>query len=246
MVSKRIAPGDEPTRTSVRARRVSGLALAATLVVPSFAGAQAMSVYAVGAVDGDDTNIQLFGVSVRPAGLGLKPVGNLQVYRLGIETLTGTTDIYSVTPSAGLRYSAPAGAVEARVGYNFQDDDGTDILFFEGGDDGINSTLQAMYWGGEPELQGLANYAWEEGSLFTQGQATVGIVQLAPGEIGLGAEAVWQGDLNDSAAYRARQFGPVLRWSSGTGLVSAFSGGWQDSNLADDTWYLRLVFVYDR
>jgi hypothetical protein len=242
MIKNRIAPGDEPTRRSIRARQVSGLALAATLAVPGLAQGQATTVYAVGAVDGHDTNIQLLGVSVRPEGLGLVPVGNLQVYRLGLET----TDIYSVNPSAGLRYTVPVGAIEGRVGYNFQEDENTDIRFFEGGNDGINSTLQAMYWGGGPELMGLANYAWEDGSLYSQAQATVAVAHLAPGEIGLGAEAVWQGDLNDSAAYRAHQFGPVLRWSSGTGLISALSGGLQESNFSDDTWYLRLAFVYDR
>jgi hypothetical protein len=220
------------------------IAIVAALAVPITAAAQDYTLYTVGAVDGEDANIQLAGLSLRPEGLGWKPVGSVELYRLGYPTLTEDVTVWSVTPAVGLGYRAPAGLVDVKVGYGFQEEDGGDRVFFEGGQGGLNTSVQASYWGGQPELQGLARYAWEENNLFSQGQATFPITDLNPGAVSVGGEAAWQGDLSNSEAYRSTQLGPVLRWSSGTGLISALSGGWKDSNLSDDTWYLRLLFVY--
>lgn len=219
------------------------LTVAASLALPVTAAAQDYTVYTVGAVDGGDANLQLVGLSVRPGGYGWQPVGSLQVYRLGYPGGTGDVTVWSVTPAVGAGYRAPVGSVEAKVGYAFQEDDQSDILFFEGGGGGLKSSLQANYWGSEPEMQGLASYGWEDNSLYSQAQATYGIANLDPGKISAGGEVAWQGDLSDPRRYRALQVGPVLRWSSGGGLISALSGGWKDSNF-DDTWYLKLLFVY--
>lgn len=220
------------------------IAVLGALTVPVAAAAQDYTLYTVGAVDGDDANIQLVGLSLRPEGLGWKPVGSVELYRLGYPAITEDVTIWSVTPAIGLGYRTRVGLVDAKVGYAFQNDDRSDRLFFEGGQGGLNTSVQASYWGGRPELQGLAVYGWEDANLYSQGQATVPIARLDPGAVSVGGEAAWQGDLSDSDAYRSTQLGPVLRWSSGTGLISALSGGWKDSNFTDDTWYLRLLFVY--
>lgn len=219
------------------------VAVVAALALPATAAAQDYTVYAVGAVDGNDANLQLTGISVRPSGHGWKPVGSLQVYRLGYPSGTGDVTVWSVTPAVGIGYRAPIGSVEAKVGYAFQEDEGNDILFFDAGGGGVKSSLQANYWGSEPELQGLASYGWEDNSLYSQAQATYAIANLNPGKISVGGEVAWQGDISDSEEYRALQVGPVLRWSSGEGLISALSGGMQETNF-DDTWYLKLLFVY--
>lgn len=223
--------------------KTMALAVAAALAMPAAASAQDFTLYSVGAVDGDDVNLGLVGVSVRPEGYGWKPVGSLQVYRLGYPSGTEDVTIWSVTPAVGLGYRASTGSVEGKIGYAFQEEDQGDVLFFEGGEGGVKTSVSANYWGGEPEVQGLASYGWAENSLYTQAQAVYGIANLNPGKISVGGEAAWQGDLGNADEYRSMQFGPVLRWSTGGGVISALSGGWKDSNTSEDTWYMKVLFV---
>lgn len=220
--------------------------LLAGCLIPAAAAAQDYTLYTVGAVDGDDATLGLVGLSVRPEGYGWKPVASLQLYRLGYPSGVDDVTVWSVTPALGLGYRTTAGSVEGKVGYSFQDRDRdvADVLFLEGGEGGLKTSVQANYWGSEPELQALGSYGWEENSLYSLAQATYAVAQLQPGKISVGGEVAWQGDLGNPDEYRSTQVGPVLRWSSGEGLISALSGGWKDSNFTDDTWYLKLLFVY--
>jgi hypothetical protein len=220
-------------------------ALAASLVLAGRATAQELTVFGTGASDGDGTNIQLLGVSARPEGLGLKPVIGLQVYRLGYDVAPdGDATVWAITPSAGLQYRGTGGAVEGRVGYNFQDSEvNAPFIEGEGGGSGVTTTLLASSWATRPELQGVASYSWNSDFLWTQGQATLPVVSLNPGNLGVGAEAIYQTDASSGADYHALELGPVLRYNNGRNLILQLGAGWKSSNVSDDTYYARLTMV---
>lgn len=214
-----------------------------TLGAAGGASAQEVTTYGVAAADGDNTNIQLVGLSVRPGDRGIQPVFSLQTYRLGYDGGLDDVTVYSVTPAVGVGYRTNQGSIEVKQGYSFQDDE-TDIRFFEGTESGWKSSLQAIYWGAEPELQALASYGWEDSGLYSQAQGTYAVANLDPGKISVGAEVVWQGDVSDSEGYQSTSFGPVLRWASGGPLITTLSGGLKDSNITDSTYYLKLAVVF--
>lgn len=224
---------------------IQGALLGAILTAGAAGGvaAQEITTYGVAAADGDNTNIQLIGLSARPGDRGLQPVLSFQAYRLGYDAGLEDVTVYSFTPAAGVGYRTNQGSVEVKQGYSFQNNE-TDIRFFEGTEDGWKTSFQAIYWGGEPELQALASYAWENSGLYSQAQGTYAVANLNPGEISVGAEVVWQGDLNDSGEYESTSFGPVLRWASGGPLIATLSGGLKDSNFTDSTYYLKLAVVF--
>jgi hypothetical protein len=222
-----------------------GCALAAVLALAGQAPAQELTVFGTGASDGDGTNIQLVGVSLRPEGLGLKPVVGLQVYRLGYDLVPeGSATVYAVTPSAGLQYRGTGGAVEGRVGYNFQDrSEDSPFIEGEGGGSGLTTTLLASSWASRPELQGVASYSWNSDFLWTQGQATIPVANLNPGSVGVGAEAIYQTETRSDLDYHALQLGPVLRYNNGRNLIIQLGAGWKNPNVGDDTYYARLTVV---
>lgn len=214
------------------------------------AAAQELTLYGVGALDGDETNIQLLGVTARPSGMGLLPVVGVQVYRLQYESAGLLDDdkvtAYAVTPSVGLQYRGSGGAVEARVGYNFQDsdDDGeAPIIEGEGGQSGFTTTLLANSWATRPELQGVVSYSWESEFVWTQAQAVMPVANLDPGNIGIGAEVIYQA-VTGGGDYNAWQAGPVVRFNNGRNFNVTLGAGIKDSNVGDNTYYARLTFVH--
>lgn len=232
---------------------VFGGALALLLAAAPDARAQEATVYGVAGYDGDETNIQLVGGTVRAAGRGLKPVVGLQAYRLGYESGTESTTVLAVTPSVGAEYRGAGGSVGARVGYTFQsredDQEGVDAPFIggEGGRSGIVTSVQANTWSTPAELQGIASYNWESEYAWTQAQAVVPVARLRTGTVGLGAEAVFEGQTSsdNGSEYRAFQVGPVLRFNNGRSFLVTLSGGYKSTNVEDrdDTYYTRLSVV---
>jgi hypothetical protein len=228
-------------------RRVTMTALVAAAVLPRTGAAQELTAYATASLDGNDTNIELIGASVRPAGLGLRPVVALQVYRLQYD---GGNDndvtVLSVGPSVGASYRTSGGAVEGRVGYNFQSEEDEDVLVQEGegGGSGVTTSVQALRWAGTPELQGIASYNWGSEYLWSTAQALVPLRQLDPGSIAVGGEVVWQGNVgSEDSDYNSWQAGPVLRWSTGHDSSVTVGAGYKDSNTRDATWYARIGLV---
>lgn len=225
------------------------LAGAALALPASPTAAQDATVFATASADGDGTSIALVGAAVRPDGLGLKPVLGVQLSRLQYDSGDADMSRWGVTPSAGLNYLMPRGAIEGRVGYSFQEDgvEPAPFLEGEGGESGIVSALQGNYWGRGPELQGIASYNWGADYLWSQAQATVPLLPAGRGGISAGAEAVWQGQLETDGpgeAYRSWSVGPVLRVSTGRESNAVFSVGYKDSNILDDgTWYARVGLV---
>lgn len=228
--------------------RMTAAALVAAALLPRTGAAQELTAYATASVDGNDTNIELIGASLRPAGLGLRPVVALQVYRLQYDGGTsGDVTVLSVGPSVGASYRMPGGAVEGRVGYNFQSEDDeveAPVQEGEGGGSGVTTSVQALSWASRPELQGIASYNWGSEYLWSTAQALLPIRELNPGSLAVGGEVVWQGNVgSDDSDYESWQAGPVLRWSTGHDSSVTVGAGYKDSNSRDATWYARIGLV---
>jgi len=224
------------------------LAVAAAVASPRTSSAQEATVYAVAGADGNDTNILLAGATVRPSGLGLQPVVGLQAYRLGYDAggTEGNTTVLAVTPSIGAEYRTTGGAIGGRVGYSFQDRD-VDAPFIggAGGRSGVVTTLQANSWAGNRELQGIASYNFGSDFLWSNAQVVLPVARAGFGNVGVGAEVVWEGEMDggDGTEYRAFEVGPVVRVANGRNLAVTLGGGLKNSNLRDDTYYARLSVV---
>jgi len=231
-------------------------ALALLLALAPAAGAQEATLYGVAGADGDDTNIVLAGATVRPVGPGLRPVVGLQVYRLGYDRggTDGSTQVFAVTPSAGVEYRGSGGSVGGRVGYTLQSGDegsGGDVdapfIGGEGGRSGVTTSVQGNTWSTPAELQGIASYNWASEYLWTQAQAVLPVARVRAGTIGVGAEAVFQGETSNEAGprYRAYELGPVLRFNNGRSFLVTLSGGLKSTNVEDrdDTYFARVAVV---
>jgi hypothetical protein len=218
-------------------------ALAVMMAAPAAVSAQELTAYATASVDGDESNIQLVGASARPEGLGLRPVVAVQAYRLNYDAGGESTTVWSVGPSVGGSYRMEGGQLEGRVGYNFQSEEVDSPLIGEGGGSGFTTAVQAISWASRPELQGIASYGWGSEYLWSQAQAILPVAELSPGSIGVGAEAVWQGNVGGEGDYEAWQVGPVVRWSTGHESNLLVGAGYKNSSSRDATWYARVGFV---
>jgi hypothetical protein len=218
-------------------------ALAMGMAVPARAAGQDLTAYATASVDGSDANIALVGASVRPPGLGLKPVVGIQAYRLGYDAGGDNVTVWSVGPSVGGSYRTAGGQLEGRVGYNFQSEEVNSPDIGEGGGSGFTTSVQAISWASRPELQGIASYSWGSEYLWSQAQAILPVMELNPGGVGVGGEVVWQGNVGGNGHYAAWQAGPVVRWSTGHDSSVLVGAGYKDSNSREATWYARVGFV---
>lgn len=221
-----------------------GAALAVPAAMGSGLHAQQLDWSSASTVEtaGDDLTLIYTSVSVKPDGLGLKPVASLSLYRL--ETAFDGT--WSATPAVGLEYRAPGGLVSGKVGYSFKDQD-SPIPFFGGGSSGVSTSAHGEYWGdGRVGLQGLASYNWGSEYLWSRGRATTRIAEVDAGWMHLGGEYVWQGELDApplQEKYESTQYGPVLQFiSRGGGPIVVLGGGWKQVP-GDDTWYAKAELV---
>lgn len=229
------------------ARRALPLLALAGVVVAAEARAQNLTVYGTAGLDGNHTNIELLGGSVRFGDLGWAPEVALQAYHLGFDAGADTRSIWAVTPYLGAGYRTAVGQVGARVGYSFQSDDngGVPIIEGEGGGSGVVVAAQGNYWGPGPELQGIASYNFGADYVWTQAQATVPLLPVPPGRLSGGAEVTWQGS-TQSGGGNAIQLGPLVKFSTGHNFSVNASAGWKHfggSSTSDDTWYAHVGFV---
>lgn len=253
--------GDEIVTIGYSAvRRTARRAALPLVAVMAFAAAPAAAQWGttwvgVAETSGDDVTLLLAGVSLSPAGLGLKPVVGLQTYWL--DTEGGST--WSVSPSAGLALRAPTGSLQGRVGYTLREKDNF-IPIFGGGESGIFTSAQADYWdGGAFGLQGIASYNWGSQYLWSRARGTVRVMELDfGGGIHVGPEFVYQGEMDDENVgegdfnYSSTQLGGIVQWHSGNRLIAGFGAGVKnvDEDFPineegdDSTWYLKLEFVF--
>ena len=206
------------------------------------AEAQSISytVYGGVALDGYDTNIQIVGATVRPAGEGFRPMGGLQAYRLGYEVADEGTDVYAVTPMVGAGYFTADGAVNAMVGYALVSDEAPGAFFGGGGgESGVTTSVQGLYWGATPDVEAIASYSWGPEYLWTNALVAQPIATTASGTFSVGVDGVWEGQMVDDG-FRAYSIGPLVRWSNDRNLGVTLAGGYRDADDRDSTWYVRL------
>lgn len=222
------------------------IAAAATGIMAGSARAQ-WSATAVGVAEYDtnETLLLLAGVSVSPfGGPGLSPVFGIQVYRLSFETAAGTTEVWSVRPSAGIRNNFTGGSAQFRVGYAFTSRDVPEPVAGGVADrsDGVVISSQVDWWGtgGPLGAQAIASYNFGSSSLWARGRVTTRIARTERGQVRLGGEVAV---LNDND-FTMVQPGAVLEWHSGPrGPILAFGVGRKLNDPGEDATYFKLEAV---
>ncbi|HUE96913.1 MAG TPA: hypothetical protein VMN39_09645 [Longimicrobiaceae bacterium] len=220
-------------------------AVLSAAVAAAPARAQEITSQLVGEIAGDDVSLVLLGVTAVPEGIGVKPVFSVLGYRVGFPAgATGTSSLWSVNPSVGLRYRTVAGFLEGNAGYAFVNSEGN-FPFFGGGESGVTTGLHAEYWGtGAFGVQGIVNYNWGSEYFWSRARATARLLSQPSGALHAGGELGWQGDLTDvppgQEAYEATMVGPVVQWIAIQGWILGVGAGWKDASTENDgTWYLR-------
>ncbi|HEV3051187.1 MAG TPA: hypothetical protein VGX50_12815, partial [Longimicrobium sp.] len=203
------------------------------------------TVYGGAGLDGYETNIQLVGASLRPRGNGWKPMAGAQVYRLGFQDGTGSTSVYAVNPSIGGGYFTPDGQVSAMVGYSFVNEETPVFIGGGGGESGLTTAVQALYWGADPDVEAIAAYSWEPVSLWTNAVVAQPVMAFGPGTVSVGADAVYETQMIDGGT-SAYSLGPAVRWSNERNLGITLAGGYRKAETRDATWYVRLGAAFYR
>ncbi|HEX2079021.1 MAG TPA: hypothetical protein VHG08_14960 [Longimicrobium sp.] len=198
------------------------------------------TIYGGTAFDGYETNIQIIGGTVRPAGTGLRPMAGLSVYRLGYRNAGASTNVFAVNPSVGGGWFTPDGQVSAMVGYSFVNEDVPVPVFGGGGgSSGLTTAVQGLYWGADPDVEAIAAYSWEPEYLWTNAVVAQPVMAMGNGTLSLGVDGVYETQMieNGTSAY---SLGPAVRWSNDLNLGVTLAGGYRKAEARDATWYVRL------
>ena len=244
-------------------RQAAGLVVAAALLAGGAtapAAAQGLQPVVYGATEFDAEELQLYllGGAVHTAGLGLGFGGGVTAYHLRYDAggVDGDASQTAVVPQALVRWAWPTAAVQAGVGYAFISGDEGLAGAPGGGEDGIVTSLQGNYWGTDSRVlaQGIANYNWESGYLWTNLRATRRVARLAGRPLGLGGEFTFQGDLEgdddlliDTEEYEALQAGLVADYQVSPPFRLTGVAGGKSTNVdgQDDVFpYVKLEFVW--
>ena len=129
--------------------RIAKLAAALSIGFAASLNAQALATFGSAELAGFGEGSALLGTSITTGHPGLGPMATLvgQTYRY--QNGPGShAQAYAISPSIGLQYSMPTGAVSAGVGYTFVNTQfdglisGADL----GGRNGTFATAQGNYW----------------------------------------------------------------------------------------------------
>lgn len=232
-----------------RVRRIArGMTVAAVASSIAVGSAQAQwSATAVGVAEYDtnETLLLLAGVSVSPfGGPGISPVFGIQVYRLSYETASGTTEVWSVRPSAGIRNNFTGGSAQFRVGYAFTSRDAPAPIAGGVGDrrQGVVISSQVDWWGtgGPFGAQAIASYNFGSDALWARGRVTTRVARTERGQVRVGGEVAF---LND-ADFTMVQPGAVVEWHAGPGRpILTFGVGRKLNDPGEDATYFKVEVV---
>ena len=199
---------------------VSAIALSAAPAHAQWSGA----VYGSAEFDTNDTNLLFAGMTVSPGGGDVAPIFGLQAYRLSYKSGTGTTDVFVVKPSAGLRFHlSPETSANLSLGYAFANKEfpGTaassaadqgDGVVLSGGLD-MNPAASRISW------QALAAYNFGSQSFWGRLRAPIKLRSSESGSVSLAPEVAYL----SGSGYSAVQPGAVLLWQGNSGF--GFGGG---------------------
>lgn len=193
-----ISDDPDPHRYAMNTTRTAMLALA-LIAGATTANAQSLATFGSAEIAGFGEGSALLGTSISTGNLGWGPVGELvgQTYRY-LSSGNSSTDhaqAWALSPSVGLEYSMPTGAVQGMVGYTFVSTEfPAGVSGAENG--GSNSAFvsaQVNHWGdGAQTIQWLGDYAFKSQYYWTRLRVAQ---RVAQGEhpIYLGVEGVLQG-----------------------------------------------------
>ncbi|HUF66846.1 MAG TPA: hypothetical protein VMM17_12800 [Gemmatimonadaceae bacterium] len=227
------------------ARGMTVAAMASGIAAGSAQAQWSATAVGVAEYDTNETLLLLAGVSVSPfGGPGISPVFGIQVYRLSYETVSGTTEVWSVRPSAGIRNNFTGGSAQFRVGYAFTSRDAPVPIAGGVGDrrQGVVISSQVDWWGtgGPFGAQAIASYNFGSDALWARGRVTTRVARTQRGQVRVGGEVAF---LND-AEFTMVQPGAVVEWHAGPGgPILAFGVGRKLNDPGEDATYFKVEVV---
>ena len=237
--------------------RIANLAAALSIGFAASLNAQALATFGSAEVAGFGEGSALLGTSLSTGHLGLGPVATLvgQTYRY-TNGVGRHAQAYAISPSLGLQYSMPTGAVSAGVGYTKVSTqfDGVITGSEVGGRSGTFVTAQGNYWGsGENTAQLIGSWGFASEYYWTRARAAH---RLAPSAnpVYLGGEFVLQGAPNGylgSTGVRSGinvmrfEVGPTIEYRVSPNFRVGASGGFRGGNNAGgaNSGYARIEFL---
>ena len=237
--------------------RSTSLAIGLAVVLASSAGAQALATFGSAEVAGFGEGSALLGTSLSTGYQGLGPIAGLvgQTYRYR-DTQASHVQAYAISPSVGLQYTMPTGAVSASVGYSFVSTQFDQVVSGGqlGGTSGVFVSGQGNYWGnGENSAQVIGSYGFKSEYYWSRVRAAH---RLAPSAqpIYLGGEFVLQGTqqgyvVNRTTGLRGSsetryEVGPTIEYRISPEFRVGASGGLRGgNNSTPQSGYARVEFL---
>lgn len=177
------------------------------------------SVYGTGEYDTNETNLLLAGLSMSPGGGDVAPIFGLQAYRLSYKAGTGTTSVFVVKPSAGLRFRlSPTASANLSLGYAFTNKDVPATALSSAADRGdgvvVSGGLDLRPSESKISYQALASYNFGSESLWSRLRAPIQLRSTSDGTWSIAPEASYI----SGTGYNAFQPGAVVLYQSNSGF----------------------------
>lgn len=233
------------------------LAVSLSVAVASSARAQALATFGSAEVAGFGEGSALLGSSLSTGRQGLGPIAGLvgQTYRYR-NTQNTSAQAYAISPSVGLQYTMPTGAVSASVGYSFVSTQFDRVVSGGelGGTSGVFASGQGNYWGtGENTAQVIGSYGFKSEYYWSRVRAAH---RLAPSAqpVYVGAELVVQGTQQGYINNRLTgtrgpsetrfEVGPTIEYRISPEFRVGASGGLRGgNNSTPQSGYARIEFL---
>ena len=237
--------------------RFASLTIGLSVLLASSASAQALATFGSAEVAGFGEGSALLGTSLSTGHQGLGPVAGLvgQTYRYRDTDLTHA-QAYAISPSVGLQYTMPTGAISSSVGYSFVSTQFDRVVSGGelGGTSGVFVSGQGNYWGnGENSAQVIGSYGFKSEYYWSRFRAAH---RLAPSAqpVYLGGEFVLQGTQRGYVTNRltgARgpsqsryEVGPTIEYRISPEFRVGASGGLRGGNNSTaQSGYARVEFL---
>ena len=223
-----------PSRT-----RVLAIAAALSVAGSHIAAAQNLAVYGAAEAAGFGEGSAILGAALTPGHLGLNWVAGANVqtyrYRSGLDPAGKVTFTQRVafTPSVGLQFRVPDGAIQGTVGYNFTSGDVANNLNVGVPGGGVNSPVlaaQGNYWGGIFEHEGIVAYTTKNQYLWSRVRLAARPMPMTP--VYLGGEFIYQGTADFGHRY---QVGPTINFHVTPNFHFGVDGGLRWNSVAGST-----------
>jgi hypothetical protein len=238
--------------------RIINLAAALSIGLAASLHAQALATFGSAELAGFGEGSALLGTSLSTGRQGLGPmatlVGQTSRYQNGVGS---HAQAYAISPSIGLQYAMPTGAVSAGVGYTFVNTQFDGLISGSelGGRSGTFMTAQGNYWGnGENSAQLIGSWAFASQYYWTRARAAHRLAPTAT-PIYLGGEFVLQGAPNGyligNTGIRSGinvtryEVGPTIEYRLSPTFRVGASGGFRGGNNAAgaNSGYARVEFL---